>query len=93
MGPVTKTEYESRAERYDQQLRELVGVDPQNLATAEKMSHLRKYRQDQYELLLDAVYKRRGWDENSIPSIEKIKDLGLDLPILLDEIRKAQRLI
>lgn len=90
MGPVTKTEYESRAERYDQQLRELVGIAPENLSTGEKMIHLRKYREAQYDLLLDAVYKRRGWDGNSIPTVEKIKDLGLDLPFLVEEIRKAQ---
>jgi aldehyde:ferredoxin oxidoreductase len=92
MGPVTVTEYESRAERYDQQLRDLIGIDPEDLITEEKMSHLRRYREAQYELLLDAVYKRRGWDENSIPTIEKIIDLGIDLPILVDEIRKAKSL-
>jgi aldehyde:ferredoxin oxidoreductase len=29
MGPVTKAEYESRAERYDTQLKDIVGVDPE----------------------------------------------------------------
>ena len=28
MGPVTKEEYESRAERYDKQMKELIGIDP-----------------------------------------------------------------
>ena len=28
MGPVTVEEYESRAERYDEQLKENVGIDP-----------------------------------------------------------------
>ena len=28
VGPVTREEYESRAERYDKQLKELIGVDP-----------------------------------------------------------------
>jgi len=45
MGPVTKIEYESRSERYDTQLRDILGIDPENLATEIKMSKLRKYRE------------------------------------------------
>ncbi|HBX69331.1 MAG TPA: aldehyde:ferredoxin oxidoreductase, partial [Chloroflexi bacterium] len=89
MGPVTAVEYESRAERYDNQLRDLIGIDPENLTTEEKMAHLRKYREDQYERLLDAVYKRRGWDENSIPSAEKMRALGMGLPEVLAVIEWA----
>jgi len=36
VGPVTKEEYESRAERYDKQLREKVGYDPAGKATEER---------------------------------------------------------
>ena len=39
VGPVTAEEYESRAERYDKQLKELVGVDPAGKPTEEKMAH------------------------------------------------------
>jgi aldehyde:ferredoxin oxidoreductase len=35
MGPVTADEYESRAERYDKQLRELVGISPDGMTTEE----------------------------------------------------------
>ncbi len=62
MGPVTPVEYKSRQELYDEQLRDLVEVDPAGLSTEEKMKHLREYREAQYELLLDAVYERRGWE-------------------------------
>ena len=61
MGPVTVEEYESRAERYDGQLRDLGLAAPEELNTEEKMTRLREYRESQYELLLSAVYKRRGW--------------------------------
>ncbi|MEE4257004.1 MAG: aldehyde ferredoxin oxidoreductase C-terminal domain-containing protein, partial [Bacteroidales bacterium] len=54
-GPVTDEEYESRAERYDKQLKELIGVDPEGKTTAEKKAILREYREDQYEKLIDAV--------------------------------------
>jgi aldehyde:ferredoxin oxidoreductase len=90
MGPVTCHEYESRAERYDQQLQEIIGVNPENQSTEEKMRLIREYRQKQYELLLDAVYERRGWDNNSIPKIEKIKELGIDLPEVIEVIHWAQ---
>jgi aldehyde:ferredoxin oxidoreductase len=90
MGPVTVEEYESRAERYDEQLRDLIGVPPEGLATEEKMAKLREYREAQYEKLLDAVYKRRGWDMNSIPTIEKLHELGMDLPEVAYVIESAR---
>jgi len=80
MGPVTADEYESRQERYDGQLKELVGIDPAGLKTEEKMAKLRQYREDQYEQLLKVVYKRRGWTANGIPTKEKLTSLGIDLP-------------
>jgi aldehyde:ferredoxin oxidoreductase len=80
MGPVTPAEYESRADRYDAQLREQVGIDPEGLSTPEKMARLRAYRQAQYEQLMDAVYERRGWDANGIPTLEKVRALGIDFP-------------
>ncbi len=91
MGPVTKLEYESRQERYDKQLKELVGIDPSGLSTEEKMKHLRQYREEQYRKMQDAVYERRGWDENSIPTPEKLKELGMDLPELLEVVEQARK--
>jgi aldehyde:ferredoxin oxidoreductase len=90
MGPVTVEEYESRAERYDEQLMRLIEIDPVGMSTEEKMAKLREYREAQYELLLDAVYKRRGWDMNSIPTLEKLKALGIDLPEVADVIVSAR---
>lgn len=80
VGPVTEEEYESRADRYDGQLRDKVGVDPSGLSTADKTSRLRAFRESQYEQLIDAVYKRRGWTPNGVPTIGKLKELGIDLP-------------
>lgn len=79
MGPVTEEEYESRAERYDGQLRE-IGFDPVGKSTAEKVKALREYREKRYESLVDAVYKRRGWTPNGIPTLETVKRLGIDYP-------------
>jgi len=90
MGPVTEEEYLSRQDRYDAQLKELVGIDPTNLSLTEKMAETRKYRENQYEKLMDAVYKRRGWNKNGVPTIEKLKEIGMDLPELIDVVKDLQ---
>jgi aldehyde:ferredoxin oxidoreductase len=91
VGPVTDVEYESRAERYDKQLRDLVGVDPTGMSTAEKRLALRRHREAQYEKLIDAVYKRRGWNENGIPTLETAQALGIDYPDVVELIEKQSR--
>jgi aldehyde:ferredoxin oxidoreductase len=89
-GPVTVEEYESRAERYDAQLKKLVGYDPEGKSTVEKMSVLRTYRERQYEHLVDAVYERRGWTKDGIPTLKKLEELGMDLPELTEIVGKLQ---
>ena len=86
MGPVTQEEYTSRAERYDKQLKNDLDIDPSDKSVEEKIMILRRYREDQYEKLTDAVYKRRGWTNNGVPKPEKLKELGMDLPELLEVI-------
>ncbi|MFO7835547.1 MAG: aldehyde ferredoxin oxidoreductase C-terminal domain-containing protein [Candidatus Thorarchaeota archaeon] len=83
MGPVTDWEYESREERYDEQLEEL-GYDIAEMTTTEKKDKLRQHREEDYRLLTDAVYKRRGWTRNGVPTVEKLKSLGVDYPSVLD---------
>jgi aldehyde:ferredoxin oxidoreductase len=89
-GPVTEEEYESRAERYDKQLKEKIGTDPTGKSTTEKMKILRKYREDQFEHLLDAVYKRRGWNSNGVPTIDFLKKIGMDFPEVIDVVKNYQ---
>jgi aldehyde:ferredoxin oxidoreductase len=88
VGPVTKEEYESRRERYDKQLEEKLGIDPADKSTAEKMAALRKYREEEYEKLKDAVYKRRGWTPNGVPTVEKVKELGIDFPDIITLLQR-----
>jgi aldehyde:ferredoxin oxidoreductase len=88
VGPVTKEEYESRAERYDRQLKEKIGYDPAGKSTEEKMATLRKYRETEYERLIDAVYKRRGWNANGVPALETVKALGIDFPDVIELLKK-----
>jgi aldehyde:ferredoxin oxidoreductase len=89
-GPVTEEEYLSRQERYDKQLKEEVGVDPRTMSLEEKRRVLRQFREDKYERLLDAVYKRRGWNANGVPRIEFLQEIGMDLPELVEVVKPLQ---
>jgi len=87
-GPVTVEEYESRQERYNTQLKEEAGIDPAGMSSEEKVSATRKYREKQYEHLLDAVYKRRGWTNDGVPTAAKLMELGVDFPDVIELVRK-----
>jgi aldehyde:ferredoxin oxidoreductase len=89
-GPVTLEEYKSRVERYDKQLQEKLGLDTENMTVEERHQALRAFREGQYEKLLDAVYKRRGWNTNGVPKIEHMKEIGMDLPELIEVITPHQ---
>ena len=84
MGPVTVEEYESRQERYDGQLVEKHRVDIVGMNTAEKVVILRELREAEYSKLQDAVYARRGWTEDGIPTVKTVKRLGIDFPEVLE---------
>lgn len=88
VGPVTVEEYESRQERYDGQLKDILNIDPNGKSTEEKMRLLREYREEQYQKLCDAVYKRRGWNENGIPTVDTLKRLGIDFPDVVELVQK-----
>ena len=79
-GPVTVEEYESRVERYDKQLREKAGIDPTGMSTPAKVAAMREYREAQYQSLIDAVYARRGWTPNGVPTLETLRKLEIDFP-------------
>ncbi|NQT64905.1 MAG: aldehyde:ferredoxin oxidoreductase [FCB group bacterium] len=89
-GPVTSEEYESRSDRYDKQLLENIKVNPEGKTTEEKVAILREYKENMYEQLLDAVYNRRGWTKNGVPTIAHLKDLGMDLPEVLEIVEPLQ---
>ena len=89
MGPVTAEEYESRADLYNKQLKE-EGFDIEGKSVEEKLGIIRKHRYDQYYKLLDVAYERRGWTNNGVPKIERLEELGIALPELVDIIKDAQ---
>ena len=87
VGPVTEEEYESRADRYDKALTDKAGIDPTGLSTADKVAALRAYREDQYRQLMDAVYKRRGWTMNAVPTVETLERLEIDFPYVVEVVK------
>ncbi len=90
IGPVRPLEYESRYERYDKQLKEIINVDPSELTTEAKMNILREYREKQYIKLQDAVYKKRGWTQGGSPTIGLVKKLGIDFDNVIKYIKPYQ---
>ncbi len=88
VGPVTEEEYLSRQERYDALLQSKQGIDPAGKSTSEKMALLREYREDQYQQLIDAVYKRKGWTPAGVPTLQHLQDIGMDLPEVLEVVKR-----
>jgi aldehyde:ferredoxin oxidoreductase len=91
MGPVTTLEYVSRKERYDDQLVEKLGLrkeDVDSMPLEEKIKILYDYRQDQYRKLADAVYYRRGWTPNGVPTPQKMRELGFTNKKMLTMLQK-----
>ncbi len=79
MGPVTVLEYVSHQERYDKELVEKLGLDAKKvecMKVEDKIKVMYDYRQSQYQKLADAVYYRRGWTPNGVPTPQKMKSLG-----------------
>ncbi|MFA6653625.1 MAG: aldehyde ferredoxin oxidoreductase C-terminal domain-containing protein, partial [Candidatus Delongbacteria bacterium] len=89
-GPVTVEEYKSLEEFYDKKMKEDIGVDPAGKTVDEKVAITRKYRENRYEQLLDAVYERRGWTKNGVPKIDYMKKIGMDLPEVIEILSKHQ---
>ncbi|MFX1321921.1 MAG: aldehyde ferredoxin oxidoreductase family protein [Promethearchaeota archaeon] len=89
MGPVTPLEYESRVDRYDNQLNEL-GFNIERKSTEEKIKILRKHREEQYSKLQDVVYKERGWNQKGCPTIKLVKELGIDYDDVISVVSPHQ---
>jgi aldehyde:ferredoxin oxidoreductase len=69
-------------------LTEAAHVDIEGMSLQQKMAALREYRELQYRQLQDAVYARRGWDEDGVPTLETIRSEGIDFPELVELVEK-----
>jgi len=91
MGPVTVEEYESRQERYDGQLTDKYNMDIEGKSSEEKVLMMRQLREEQYAKLQDAVYHRRGWSNDGVPTVETAKRLKIDFPEVLEVLEASGR--
>ena len=62
----------------------------EKMSLQEKMAATRAHRESEYEKLIDAVYPKRGWTLNGVPTIDHLKNLGMDLPELLEVVGPLQ---
>jgi len=91
MGPVTQEEYLSREnEYYLKQLKNEIGINPEGMSVKEKMASVRKYREEAYDKLKETVYERRGWTKYGVPTVKKMKDLGMNFPEIIEILEKHQ---
>jgi len=83
LGPVFPDEWNVRKEYFEKKLEE-AGISGEGLSVEEKISRLLEYRRGEWEKLVDAVYARRGWDRNGVPTKETVERLGLGSPEVLE---------
>ena len=62
-------------------------IDIAGKSTEEKLAFLRNFREKRYEELTDAVYRRRGWTQDGIPTLATAKRLGIDFPEVVEVLR------
>jgi aldehyde:ferredoxin oxidoreductase len=64
-------------------MKEKMGIEPAGKSLKEKVAITREYRMKQYDSLVDAVFKRRGWTSDGCPIPEHLRKIGMDLPEVL----------
>ena len=84
------TDTNIKVKKIDTEIKEKIGLDPSKMDIDEKIAKVREYRYDQFEKLTDAVYKRRGWTNDGVPTIERLKEIGMDLPELIEIVKPLQ---
>ena len=58
------------------------------MTTPEKVAALRAYpRSPVREALIDAVYERRGWTPDGVPTLETLKKLEIDFPEVVEVVK------
>ncbi|MBW1800486.1 MAG: aldehyde:ferredoxin oxidoreductase [Deltaproteobacteria bacterium] len=84
MGPVYFNEYESRAEYYDDWLKEQLEGARLPDRPEDRHEKLMALRQEAYQKLCDAVYKEKGYTPDAVPLAETVEKFGLMDEAVLD---------
>ncbi|MFC1920458.1 aldehyde ferredoxin oxidoreductase family protein [Chloroflexota bacterium] len=77
MAPVYRDEYDSRAEYYDELLKEQLGEDGVPATPEERHKLLVEKRIEDYEKLCDIVYEKKGFTIDGVPKRETVNRLSL----------------
>jgi aldehyde:ferredoxin oxidoreductase len=89
--PVTEKEYLSRVERYDRDLRKRWGRPGQNEHSKRKFSPCAATGWISTNNWWTQFYKRRGWDQDGVPTLETVRRLGLISPDVVALIKAHGR--
>jgi len=77
LGPAYFTEYESRAEYYDEWLKEQLGEDKVPASPEQRHKLLMEKRIEAYQQLCDIVYEKKGFTSEGIPKRETVENFAL----------------
>ncbi len=77
MAPVYLDEYESRAEHYEELLKEQLGANKVPATPDERHKLIVEKRVEDYEKLCDIVYEKKGFTPDGVPKRETITRLAL----------------
>ena len=94
---VQEIETEQKKEQSVEEEKDSIEVPPEPIvkenskeeieSSEEKVAITRKFREEQYQKLCDAVYKRRGWTKNGIPTVETVRRLGINFQDVLEVLK------
>jgi aldehyde:ferredoxin oxidoreductase len=77
MSPVFINEYQSRAEYYEEWLKDNMGGNPFPTSIEAKLDLVIKKRKEAYQKLCDIVYENKGFTSNGVPKRETVKKFDL----------------
>ena len=90
MAPVFMNEFMSRREYYIQYIHDVIEVSTDNKNDEEMLTLLQNFRVQQYEKLMDVVYKEKGYDPYGIPFDETLERLGFENKDYFDIVKSAR---
>jgi aldehyde:ferredoxin oxidoreductase len=91
IGPTDDRLYDAEADYNDGEVCRILGSpEPEvaAMATSEKRVILMDFRKKELRRLIQVYYAERGWNENGIPFIDTLEEIGL-WPFLSDEAKAA----
>jgi len=77
LGPAYFNEYQSRADYYDEWLREQLGNDEAPASPEQRHRLIIEKRIEAYQQLCDIVYEKKGFTSNGIPKRETVEKFAL----------------